>query len=56
MFSAAKDTTVANLPLHDLAQSKIWCAVVALTAELTAWAQLLAERPPGAVLGTQRGD
>jgi hypothetical protein len=39
---AAKDTGLHNLPLHDLAQNKIWCAVVALAAELTAWAQLLA--------------
>jgi hypothetical protein len=39
---AAKDTGLTNLPLHDLNQNKIWCAVVALAAELTAWAQLLA--------------
>ncbi|GAA5141659.1 IS1380 family transposase [Pseudonocardia adelaidensis] len=39
---AAKDTGLTNLPLHDLAQNKIWCAIVALAAELTAWAQLLA--------------
>jgi hypothetical protein len=39
---AAKDTGLANLPLHELNQNRIWCAVVALAAELTAWAQLLA--------------
>lgn len=38
----AKDTGLRNLPLHDLAQNTIWCAVVALACELTAWAQLLA--------------
>jgi Transposase DDE domain group 1 len=38
----AKDTGLANLPLHDLAQNRIWCALVALACELTAWAQLLA--------------
>lgn len=39
---AAKDTGLRNLPLHDLTQNMIWCAVVALACELTAWAQLLA--------------
>jgi hypothetical protein len=39
---AAKDTGLANLPLHDLAQNRIWCALVALACELTTWAQLLA--------------
>jgi hypothetical protein len=38
----AKDTGLRNLPLHDLAQNRIWCALVALACELTAWAQLLA--------------
>jgi Transposase DDE domain group 1 len=31
-----------NLPLHELDQNRIWCALVALAVELTAWAQLLA--------------
>jgi hypothetical protein len=31
-----------NLPLHDFAQNQIWCALVALAAEITAWMQLLA--------------
>jgi hypothetical protein len=39
---AAKDTGLHNLPLHDLAQNRIWCALVALACELTAWAQMLA--------------
>jgi DDE family transposase len=39
---AAKDTGLHNLPLHDLDQNRIWCAIVALACELTAWAQLLA--------------
>lgn len=38
----AKDTGLPNLPLHDLDQNRIWCAIVALACELTAWAQLLA--------------
>jgi hypothetical protein len=39
---AAKDTGLANLPLHDFAQNQIWCAIVALAADLTAWMQTLA--------------
>jgi hypothetical protein len=38
----AKDTGLRNLPLHSLDQNRIWCAVVALACELTAWTQLLA--------------
>ena len=38
----AKDTGLTNLPLHDLTQNSIWCALVALACELTAWAQMLA--------------
>ena len=38
----AKHTGLQNLPLHDLAQNTMWCAIVALAMELTAWAQLLA--------------
>jgi hypothetical protein len=38
----AKDTGLANLPLHDFAQNRIWCAIVALACELTTWTQLLA--------------
>ena len=38
----AKDTGLTNLPLHTTAQNKIWCALVALAGELTAWTQLLA--------------
>ncbi len=37
----AKDTGLANLPLHDLDQNRIWCAVVSLGCELLAWLQLL---------------
>ena len=39
---AAKDTGLTNLPLHGMDQNRIWCAIVALACELTAWAQLLA--------------
>jgi hypothetical protein len=38
----AKDTGLANLPLHDFAQNQIWCAIVALAADLLAWMQTLA--------------
>ena len=38
----AKDTGLTNLPLHDFAQNQIWCAVVALACDLTAWMQTLA--------------
>jgi hypothetical protein len=39
---AAKDTGLGNLPLHDFAQNQIWCAIVALACEITAWMQMLA--------------
>jgi hypothetical protein len=38
----AKDTGLANLPLHDFAANQIWCALVALAADLVAWMQTLA--------------
>lgn len=38
----AKDTGLTNLPLFDFDQSRIWCALVALAGELTAWLGLLA--------------
>ena len=38
----AKDTGLRNLPLHDFTQNQIWCALVAIASELTAWMQLLA--------------
>jgi DDE family transposase len=38
----AKDTGMMNLPLHDFDQNRIWCAIVALASELTAWLQMLA--------------
>src|SRR3954468_7975508 len=41
-IGAAKDTGLANLPLHDFAQNQIWCAIVALAADLFAWMQPLA--------------
>jgi hypothetical protein len=37
----AKDTGLANLPLHDFAQNQIWCAIVQIACELTAWMQTL---------------
>ena len=38
----AKDTGLANLPLHSFAANQIWCAIVALATEITAWMQMLA--------------
>jgi hypothetical protein len=38
----AKDTGLANLPLASFNANRIWCAVVALAAEITAWMQMLA--------------
>ncbi len=37
----AKDTGLTNLPLHDFTQNQIWCAIVAVAVELTAWMQML---------------
>jgi len=39
---AAKDTGLRNLPLHGFAQNQIWCELVAMASELTAWMQMLA--------------
>ena len=38
----AKDTGLANLPLHSFAGNTLWCHLVMLAAELMAWAQMLA--------------
>ena len=38
----AKDTGLANLPLHGFDQNRIWCQIVALAGEITAWMGLLA--------------
>ncbi|OMH25315.1 IS1380 family transposase, partial [Tersicoccus phoenicis] len=39
---AAKDTGLQNLPLHAFDANQLWCHLVMLAAELTAWAQMLA--------------
>jgi Transposase DDE domain group 1 len=39
---SAKDTGLTNLPLQDFNANRIWCALVALACELTAWMQMLA--------------
>lgn len=39
---AAKHTGLTNLPLHQFGQNQIWCALVTLACELTAWMQMLA--------------
>ena len=38
----AKDTGLRNLPLHGYDQNRIWCELVAMACELTAWVQMLA--------------
>ena len=38
----AKDTGLANLPLHGFDQNRIWCQIVALASELQAWSAMLA--------------
>ena len=38
----AKDTGLRNLPLHGFDQNRIWCQIVALAGEITAWMGLLA--------------
>jgi hypothetical protein len=38
----AKDTGLANLPLHGFDANRIWCAIVMLALDLTAWMQTLA--------------
>ena len=37
-----KDLGLTNLPLHSFDANRIWCALVGLAGELTAWMQLLA--------------
>ena len=37
-----KDLGLRNLPLHGFGQNRIWCQLVALASELTAWMGLLA--------------
>src|SRR5699024_5384141 len=39
---AAKDTGLRNLPLKSFAQNRIWCQIIALAREITAWMGLLA--------------
>ncbi len=38
----AKDSGLRNLPLKGFDQNRIWCALVMLATDLTAWTQLLA--------------
>jgi hypothetical protein len=42
----AKDTGLRNLPLHGFDQNQIWCELVAMASELTAWMQMLALDDP----------
>lgn len=39
---AAKDTGLRNLPMQGFDANRVWCAIVALATDLTAWTQLLA--------------
>jgi hypothetical protein len=43
----AKDAGLTNLPPYDLDQNRIWCAIITLSCEITAWMQILAmpQRP-----------
>jgi hypothetical protein len=41
-----KDTGLRNLPLHSFAANQLWCELIALAMELTAWAQMLALEGP----------
>ncbi len=42
----AKDTGLRNLPLHGFDQNQVWCELVAMASELTAWMQMLALEGP----------
>ena len=42
LIRIAKDTGLRAFPLFDFAQNEIWCQVVALAVEITAWMQMLA--------------
>ena len=42
----AKDTGLRNLPLHGFEQNQIWCELVAMACELTAWMAMLALDSP----------
>jgi len=52
----AKDTGLTNLPLASFDANRIWCAVVALATEITAWMQMLAftDTDPGTQADTAR--
>ncbi|MEV6096231.1 IS1380 family transposase [Nocardia sp. NPDC051981] len=39
---AAKDTGLRNLPFHGFDANRIWCSIVALALDLTAWLQTIA--------------
>jgi len=41
----AKDSGLRNLPLQGFDQNRIWCALVMIATDLTAWTQLLAIAP-----------
>ena len=40
--AGGKDTGLANLPYHDMAQNRIWLVIAALAADLLAWTARLA--------------
>jgi len=42
----AKDTGLRNLPLQGFDQNQLWCELVAMASELTAWMQMLALEGP----------
>jgi Transposase DDE domain group 1 len=49
----AKDTGLRNLPLDGFDQNQIWCDLVAMACELSAWMQMLALDGPAPRLGIQ---
>ena len=40
--ATSKDIRLMNLPLAGFEQNRIWCAIVALAMDITAWMQMLA--------------
>ena len=51
-----KDTGLTNLPYHRFAANQIWLEIVALAADLLAWAQTVAFPPTAATRRWSRND
>jgi hypothetical protein len=50
----AKDTGLRNLPLHGFAANQLWCELVALAADLTAWMHMGSCSPAGCSVTSDR--